>query len=96
MCGCLVILLGSAFPRFTLVVLELFTDLNDRAFESFWVGFAGFLFLPYTALAFVLMDHWQDPIGGFGWFVVALGFVIDLSSYAGGASQRDDLARMRR
>ncbi len=83
MCGCLVLLVGAAFPRLAIVLLELFSDYNDRAFDSFWEGFIGFLLLPYTALAFVLMDNWQDGINGFGWFIVVLGFLADLSSYAG-------------
>jgi len=74
------------FPRTALVLLELFTNWNDKAFDSFWVGFIGFLFLPYTTLAFVLMDNLLDPINGFGWFVVIFAFVVDLSSY-GAASQ---------
>ena len=56
MCGCFLILVGAMFPRTALVLLELFTNWNDRAFDSFWVGFIGFLFLPYTTLTFVLMD----------------------------------------
>jgi hypothetical protein len=83
MCGCFVILLGAVAPRLAIVFLELFTDYPDRAFDSFWMGFVGFLFLPYTTLAFILMDNWGDPINGFGWFVVALGFIVDVSSYVG-------------
>ena len=71
------------FPRTALVLLELFTNWNDKAFDSFWVGFIGFLFLPYTTLAFVLMDNLLDPINGFGWFVVVLGFLADVASYGG-------------
>ncbi len=87
MCGCLVLLFGAAFPRLALVLLEIFSDYNDVAFDSFWVGFAGFLFLPYTTLFYVLMDNWQEGIDGFGWFLVALGFVFDIASY-GGAQRR--------
>jgi hypothetical protein len=95
MCGCLIVLIGSAFPRLTLALLEVFTRYNERAFDSFIVGLVGFLFLPYTTLAFVVMENWLDPITGFGWFVVALGFVVDLSSYVGGASRRGDVRRWR-
>jgi len=83
MCGCLFIFFGAAFPRLAIIVLELFTDYNDVAFDSFWVGFVGFLFLPYTTLTYVLMDNWMDPIAGFGWFVVALGFLADVAGYTG-------------
>ncbi|MEM9513818.1 MAG: hypothetical protein AAGA42_03085 [Actinomycetota bacterium] len=82
MCGCLVLFVGAAFPRLAIVLLELFTDYNDTAFDSFWEGLIGFLLLPYTALAFILMDNWQEGINGFGWFIVVLGFLADVSSYA--------------
>ncbi len=95
MCGCLVLFVGAAFPRLALVLLELFSDYNDTAFEDFWVGFVGWLFLPYTTLAFVLMENWQDPINGFGWFVVAFAFVVDIGNYMG-AARRKEYARLDR
>ena len=90
MCGCFVLLLGAAFPRVGIVLLEIFSDFNARAFESFWVGFAGFLLIPYTTFFYVLMYNWQDGgVTGFGWFIVVLGFLLDIGSYAGTAYRRD-------
>jgi len=88
MCGCFVLFVGAAFPRIALVLLELTTNFNDQAFDSFWVGLAGFLFLPYTTLFYVLMENWQNGIDGFGWFLVSLGFLIDISNYVGSARRR--------
>ena len=89
MCGCLVLLVGAAFPRFSIVLLEIFSDFNDRAFNSFWEGFAGFVLIPYTTLFYVLMYNWQDGgVTGFGWFIVALGFLFDIGSYTGSARGR--------
>jgi hypothetical protein len=88
MCGCLILLIGSISPRVALVLLEIFTRYNERAFDSFMIGFVGFLLLPYTTLAYVLLDNWQNPIDGFGWLIVALGFFIDLSSYGGASRTR--------
>jgi hypothetical protein len=87
-CGCFVLLLGAAFPRAAIVLLEIFSDYNDRAFDSFWEGLLGFVLLPYTTLAYILMQNWQDPINGFGWFFVILGFFVDLGSYAGSYRKR--------
>jgi hypothetical protein len=81
MCACLLLLVGAAFPRTAIVLLELFTDFNDRAFDSFWEGLIGFLLLPYTTLAYVLFENWQEPINGFGWAFVVLGFVVDIGNY---------------
>jgi hypothetical protein len=86
MCGCLFLLLGAVFPRVALVLLELFTDWNDTAFDSFWIGFIGWLFLPYTTLAYVLMDQWGDPINGFGWVIVMFAFIVDLGGWFGSSS----------
>ncbi|MDX2380197.1 MAG: hypothetical protein QNM02_10630 [Acidimicrobiia bacterium] len=88
MCGCFVLFVGAAFPRLALVLLELTTNYNDQAFDSFWVGFAGFLFLPYATLFYVLMENWQNGIDGFGWFLVGLGFLLDISNYMGSARRR--------
>lgn len=87
-CGCLIIFLGAIAPRFTLILVELFSDWNDRAFDSFWIGFVGWLFLPYTTLAYSVMNALGDPIDGFGWVIVAFGFVADLAGWFG-TSRRD-------
>lgn len=87
MCGCLVLLLGAVFPRFAIVLIEMFSDWNDRAFDSFWIGFTGWLFLPFTTLAYTVMNAWGDPISGFGWVIVAFGFIADLSSWFGTGAQ---------
>ena len=88
MCGCLVLLIGAVFPRFALVLIEMFTDRNDRAFDSFWIGFAGWLFLPFTTVTYSAMNAWGDPINGFGWVIVAFGFIGDVSSWFGSSTRR--------
>jgi hypothetical protein len=55
-------------------------------------GFAGFLFLPHTTLAHVLMDYWGVPINGSGWDIVILAFLGDLGSYFGTARRTDAYA----
>jgi len=86
-CGCLVLFIGAFFPRFALVLIEMFTNWNDRAFDSFWIGFTGWLFLPFTTLAYTTMNAWGDPISGFGWVIVVLGFFVDLGSWFGTGTQ---------
>ena len=82
------ILLGAIFPRFTFILVELFTNWNDRAFDSFWIGFFGLLFLPFSTLAYTVMNALGDPINGFGWVIVAFGFLADVASWFG--TQRRD------
>jgi hypothetical protein len=90
MCGCFVILLGSAFPRLTLILIWLFSDLMSRAFDTWVLPFFGILLLPYTTLAYVLVFWFTDytPVEGFGWAFVVLGLVFDISSYSAAGQNR--------
>jgi hypothetical protein len=90
-CGCLLVLLGSAFPRVALIFTWLFTNLVDRAFDGFLLPFAGLIFLPYTTFLYVLAYAPVVGVTGIGWFFVVFGFLLDMGSYFGdgwGARQR--------
>ena len=53
--GCLLLLLMLISARITLVVLWLFTNLVDRAFDGWVVPLLGVFFLPWTTLMYVLL-----------------------------------------
>jgi hypothetical protein len=93
-CGCLGALMAVAVPRFTLFLMWLFTDRLSIAFDSFIVGFLGFLLLPYTTVfyAIVVMPTTLNgnQVSGFGWILVAFGLVLDLSSWFGGGKAGRD------
>lgn len=86
---CLVFVVLAGAPRFALFLMWLFTDRLQLAFDSFLVGFLGFVFLPFTA---VMWAAAYDPIygvRGIGWFLVILGFLLDLSvTFGGGRAER--------
>ena len=82
-CGCFVVLLGSAFPRLALIITWIFTDRVDIAFDSWLLPLAGLIFLPYTTFLYVLAYAPIAGVTGIGWFFVVLGFLLDVSSYAG-------------
>jgi hypothetical protein len=97
MCGCVVLLLGSFAPRLTLALMALFNDEISESFDGgILVPFIGFLLLPYTTLAYVLVHWWSGDVAGFDWFLVALAFAFDLSHYVGGWARRSELARYRK
>ena len=48
----------------------------------------GFIFLPYTTLFYALVYAPGHGVDGFGWFIVALGVVIDVSSHLFGSRAR--------
>jgi len=86
--GLLLLLLMLISARVTLVVLWLFTNLVDRAFDGFVVPLAGVIFLPWTTLMYVLFWSPGGGVNGWEWIFVALGVIADVGSYGRGAMQR--------
>jgi hypothetical protein len=82
--GCLLVLAAFFSPRLVLFLLFLFTERLSIAFNSFWVGLVGFLFLPWATMFFALAYHPIEGVTGIGWVFVGLGLLIDLSSWLGG------------
>ena len=89
-CGCLVFLASAISPRFGIFLLWLFSDRMTQAFESGWLAILGFLFLPWTTLAWAVAYQPLGDLGvsGFGWFIVGLAVLVDLSTLAGGSKAR--------
>ena len=85
--GCIVALIGLVAPRFALFLMWIFSDRLSRAFDSFVVGFLGFLLLPFTTLFWALAYAPVGGVSGFGWILVGLGLLMDLSSWGGGARE---------
>jgi len=88
MCGCVVALAAMLSPRLAIFLIWLFGDRMDVAFNSFWWGFLGFLFLPWTTLTWAIAYAPIQGVTGFGWLLVMLGFVFDLTSYSGSYQTR--------
>lgn len=90
---CVVALFAWISPRFALFMAWLFA--NDRmsaAFDSFWIALLGFFILPWTTLAWAVCYAPLAGVHGFGWVVVAFGFVIDVGSYTSGRRAQQDRA----
>jgi hypothetical protein len=92
--GCLLALFAAISPRFVLFLLWIFSDRLTIAFSSGWEGLIGFLFLPYTALFYALVYAPGRGVDSFGWFIVALGVLLDISSHL--FSSRARRRRVRR
>ena len=85
MCGCLVVLLGSAFPRIALLThVDLHQPGGHRVRGGWALPLLGLIFLPYTTFFYVLAYAPIVGVGGIGWLFVIFGFFLDLSSYFGG------------
>ncbi len=92
--GCLLALLAAISPRFVIFLLWIFTDRLTIAFRSGWEGLLGFLLLPYTTLFYALVYEPGKGVDTFGWVIVALGVLLDLSTLTNGARVRRRQARV--
>jgi hypothetical protein len=88
--GCCLLALASWIsPRLGIVIAWIFfNDHTSATFTTFILPFIGFIFLPWTTLAYIIC--YAVPIGvtGFGWVVVVLALLIDLGSYGSGQQAR--------
>ena len=71
-------------PRFVLFLMWLFGDRLTIAFDSFIVGLAGFLIVPWASLFFALAYQPGNGVSGVGWLFVAFGVLCDIGSWGGG------------
>ncbi len=91
--GCLALLFALISPRLALFVLLVFTDAIGDAFDGWFLPVLGFFLLPWTTLAYVVMwAYSSNGVLGFEWFIVALGFLIDVGAFAGGKRRRAQTA----
>ena len=83
---CLFAALAVIGPRFVLVMMWIFGDRVDFAFDSWIWPFLGLLFLPWTTVAYVLA--WQPGgINGFwDYALIALGLILDIATYSSRAA----------
>jgi len=84
---CLIALFALISPRLALFFVWIFSDILSGAYDSWIVPLLGFFLLPWTTLAYAVMwDAGTNKVSGFEWFIVALAFLADVASYAGGRS----------
>ena len=79
-CGCLFALISAFSARLGLFLLWLLSDRLTIAFRHGWEGIIGFILVPYATLFYALVYQPGRGLDGWGWFIVALGFLLDLSS----------------
>jgi hypothetical protein len=94
--GCLFALISAFSARLALFLVWIFTDRLSIAFRSGWEGILGFIFLPYATLFYALVYQPHKGVDGFGWVIVALGIVLDLSSHLFGSRAGRRRARRHR
>ena len=85
---CVLALLAFFGPRLVIFLLWLLTNYMSRAFDAFLLPFLGFVFLPWTTIAFAIANNEFGGLSGFGVIIVALGFLADIGVLGGGARTR--------
>ena len=84
---CLFLAMVLLGPRFAFVLVWIFGERVELAFDSWFWPLLLLLFLPWTGLAYLLMWSAVGGVSGWEWIVVALGFAADLASYSARAAK---------
>jgi hypothetical protein len=83
---CAVLLAFGIGPRIALVLVWIFGDRIDRAFDSWVWPLLGLLLLPWTTLMYIIV--WgPGGVNGGEWILVALGVLLDFASYGARAAR---------
>lgn len=85
---CVLALLAFVGPRLVIFLLWLFTNYMSRAFDAFLLLILGFLFLPWTTIAWAIAQNEFGGANGIGLLVIAVGFLVDIGVLGGGARGR--------
>jgi len=85
---CVLGLLAFLGPRLAIFLLWVFTNYLNRAFDTFLWPLLGFLFLPWTTIAYAIAQNELGGVNGIGLLVVLLGLLGDIGVLGGGARGR--------
>jgi len=86
---CLLIIFAIFFPRMIMIAIAIFTNWFHAAFQSALWPVLGFLFMPYTTLAYMAaMLHNNHNASG-GWLaLIIVAALVDLGGQGGSARAR--------
>ncbi len=83
--GCIYVVLALAVPRVLMFLAFLLTNWFGRAFQTRLWPFLGFLFMPYTTIAYLsamLNNHHTLSGGWLALFMIAI--IVDAGHWGGG------------
>lgn len=91
MLGCLIALIGFFLPRIAILLLGLFSTYITDPFTRFSSPFnglllpvLGFIFLPYTLLAYCIAVNQNGSVSGMWTVLVVVGLLLDFGVIGGG------------
>ena len=79
---CFALSLAALGPRFAFLMVWIFGDRVELAFDSWIWPLLGLFFAPWTVLMYVLAWGPIDGVSGAGWILVGLGVTLDVMTYA--------------
>jgi len=82
---CFVALAAFFFPRLVIILLALFSHYLSSAYSNVLVPILGFIFLPYTTLAYAWAKNSHGTVDGVYLVVVIVAVLVDLGVLGGGA-----------
>jgi hypothetical protein len=86
---CFLLALVIFGPRLAFLIYWLTPGGNlavNAAYDTFIIPFIGWLFLPWTTLAYAIV--FPGGIAGFDWLVLAIAVFADIASYGLGAGRK--------
>lgn len=89
--GCLLALFSLITPRLVMIFILLMTDWFSRAYETVMWPVLGFIFMPYTTLAYMgaMLNNGQSVSGG--WLIlVIIAVIADLGGQSSSVSSRKE------
>jgi hypothetical protein len=85
---CLLALLAYFFPRFAIIMLVIFSDYVGRAYNTFLWPLLGFIFFPYTTLAYAFAINSNGSVRGIYLVLVVIAVLLDLGTTGGAEASR--------
>lgn len=92
---CLVGLFAYFVPRIVMFVMWLTGDYLGRAYHTTIWPLLGFLFMPYTTLAYAFAQNSFGGVQGLGLVIYVMAILLDLG-FIGGGAHRARRGRERR
>ena len=86
--GCLIAVVALAVPRVFIVFAFLLTDWFGRAFQTSVWPILGFVFMPYTTLAYLAAMLKNNHTLSGGWLVLLVVAIVVDAGHWGGATYR--------
>lgn len=81
---CLIALLALIAPRVTIVLLVIFSNYLGAAYETILWPVLGFIFFPFTTLAYAFAINANDSVSGIYAILLVIAVLLDLGSMGGG------------